>query len=838
MCRGFGRRTERGVAPGLRMRVPAWWLGSPALSLVMAAAPCVGQASAQAVTAAPQLPRVAIAPRCSPLNGFVENRGQWPDEVLYFARDRGIALTLLPDALVFRPVPDRETGEWPAPVVLQLPRGVTIEAEGALPTQHNFLLGAIRVSHARGFERVIYRDVVPGLDLAVRVGARGFEYDLLAAPGVDVAELVLAVNGAESLSIEDGVLVMRTPAGRVEQRIGAAWQTDGPTGEQTSVASHFRVQPSAGGELAFSFEAPGREPTRAFVLDPSLVFATYVGGNGQDFLEDMKVTPDGAAYLAARDYANAPTVPWAFQTSVAGEYDAWIGKLSPDGSSLEWGTFLGGSMTEEPFGIDVDADGTVVVAGNTFAPNFPTTAGSLQPVFAGGNDDLFITRLSSDGSALVWSTFYGGASSEIARTMRLFPNGDVLIVALPNAADPPATPGAFDTLFSPAKHLLARISADGADLVWQTYLSGGVFHVLPDGAGDIYFAGAADASFPATRGAFKTVVIPGDVDGVVGKMSGDGSQLYWGTFLGGDQSWDNVVGLARDASGALYLCGIAGSADFPVTQGAFDVASGHAYVAKLLANGTGLVWSTFLTGCCGGTTGLKAIAIDLAGNAIVVGGSNQPNFPTTPGAFQPTYIGSTDGHLTKFDALGESLVYSTYYGGAGGDEISRIGLDGSQDPVLGLLTGSSNLPTTPEAYDKTYGGAGDLAVAKFDLGLLPWKVLGGGLKGAADVPNLAGTGALVPGTPARLSIRGGTPGSSAFLVAGLSELDAPFKGGTMMPVPDILLPMSMAPQGALDLAFSWPAAPPGVVLTVQFWFKSLGEVASWSASNALQLTAQ
>jgi hypothetical protein len=816
------------------------------VATVLLAALVAGQLHAQSATAAEpsaasSQPLVRQSPQIRTLNGFVENKGQWPDEVLFFARYGRIDLTLLPDALVFRPQPDRETGDWPAPLVLRLPHGVTAEGEGVVPTQHNFLIGAIRASHARGFERVVYHNVSPGIDLAVHIGAQGFEYDVNAAPGADLSDLVLSVDGANSLSIENGVLIMQTDAGRVEQRIGAAWQTDA-SGVKAPVASRFSVLAPESGAARLGFDAPGRDPTRGFVLDPSLVFSTFVGGSGQDLLEDMHVTPDGSAYLTARDYANAPTVPSAYQTTAAGEYDAWVGKLSPDGSTLEWGTFLGGSNTDDPFGVDVDQDGTVVVMGDTFASNFgapsdfPTTVGSLQPIFAGGNDDLFITRLTPDGSGLVWSTFYDGASSEIASTMRLFGNGDVLIVSEPYTADPPSTAGAFDTVFVPGKDLLARISSDGAHLEWQTYLGALVSRVVPSSDGDFYFGGDAGALFPATPGTLKSSILPGDGDGIVGKMSGDGSHLYWGTFLGGDLSFDGVTGIACDASGAVYVCGTT-NLDFPVTQGAFDVTSGHNFVAKLLPNGTGLVWSTFLTGCCGGTTTLFDVDVDSAGNAFVSGGSNQPNFPTTAGAYQPFFNGGSDnGHLTKFDALGESLVYSTYFGGTSA-YIERVGLDAAQDPVLGLFAGSS-MPTTAGAYDKSYNGGGDIGVAKFDFALLPWKVLGGGLKGVKDVPDLAGTGALVPGSTARFVVRGAEGSSMAFLIAGLTQINAPFKNGTLVPAPDILLPMATSPAGAIDLSFTWPAAPRGVVLTVQFWFKGTGEVVSWSASNALQLTSQ
>ena len=162
----------------------------------------LSSSSASSQTVAPDgqcTPSVRSAPDIRPLNGFVENKGQWPDEVLFLARDRGIDLTVLPDALVLRPAPDRDTGEWPAPLVLRLPNGAPVTGEGALPTQHNFLLGSIRASHVQGFERVVYHDVMPGVNIVVRLGAKGFEYDLDVAAGADLSALVLELEGASGL---------------------------------------------------------------------------------------------------------------------------------------------------------------------------------------------------------------------------------------------------------------------------------------------------------------------------------------------------------------------------------------------------------------------------------------------------------------------------------------------------------------------------------------------------------------------------------------------------------------------------------------------------------------
>jgi hypothetical protein len=563
----------------------------------------------------------------------------------------------------------------------------------------------------------------------------------------------------------------------------------------------------------------------------------------------MAVRADGSVYIVSKASPGTPTTPGAMQALNAGISDAWIGKLSPDGSTLEWGTYVGGNTSDTPIGIAVDSDGTVVVVGETWSGDFPTTQGSVQPTIGGfpaaGKADLFVTRLAADGSRLVWSTFYGGADHDQARASALYPSGDVLVAARLWTAVPPATPGAYDTEWNSTDQALIRFSADGSKVVFQTYFSSGtISDIAFDAESNIHFGGSVGSQLPATPGAFMEQPAGGTgSDGFVAKLDAMGSQLQWATYLGGT-SFDSAAGIALDAASAVYVVTQTQSSDFPVTAGAFDLTkdgSNSGAVTKLLPGGTGVVWSTYIGACCGGGTSLVRLAVDSAGNAIAVGGSNQPNFPTTPDAFQPTYIGAfsaADAHLTKFDGFGETLVYSTYFGGSGGDFGEFVGLDAGQNAYLGLETSSGNLPVTAGAYDGAYAGSTDIAVTKFELPLLPWTVLGGGLAGAVDTPNLAGAGALTPGSPARFSVRGAAPAAQASVVAGPSTANLPFKGGTLVPTPTVVLPLVTSGQGAVDLPFVWISAPPGIGLYVQVWIKDLGAANGWSATNALKMTSQ
>lgn len=818
----------------------------------------------------PAPPTVRSASGIRTLNGFVANRGQWPADVLFFARAGGIEATLTRDALVFRPAPPKpESGRpWPAPVVLGLLGSGEAIGEGRLPTLHHFFLATGSASDVPGYERVVYRGVQPGIDVAIRIAvdpqskAERFAYDLLVAPGAVLEDFALEVEGAVVLGGSGtSILAMETEAGVLEQRIGRAWQIDPEDGREVRIEAEFGVVAAGNGEARarVEFAAPQRDASRAFVLDPTLVWATYVGGAQQEEFTGVDVDAAGATYLTCKTFNGTPTTPGAFQPVAGGNYDAWVGKVAVDGSVLEWASYLGGIEPETPVGVAVDGDGSIVIFGVTFSAAYPTTPGSLQRVYSGTpglKGELFVTRLAPSGSTVLWSTLYGGPQSEEPRALALFPSGDVLIAAEPRIASPPATPGAFDTVFDyldiPGDYhdqFLARISADGTTLVFQTYFQAGrVLDLAIDTAENIYFCGDIEGiqgPLPATPGAFKTTTSGATMEGYVAKMNGLGMQLLWATYLGGEEGYDTVWGIAIDAASAVYVAGQTTSDNFPVTASAFSQAlSGQTdgFVAKLLPHGTSLVWSTYFgSTCCGGVGYESDVAVDAAGYVYSFGVANEPSFPTTPDAFQPNYNGPFpvgDAHFTKFDAFCGSLVYSTWFGGSSSDDFGRLTLDASQDPHIAIMSSSANIPVTPGAYDNTYAGGSDILVAKFDLPLMPWIVMNGGKSGSIDIPNLAGSGVLTPGSPCRVSIRGAAPVAPGLMFAGVTAIHAPALGGTLVPAPDIVVPIGISGAGELDLLFPWPAIPNGVSLYIQAWISDAGALAGWSATNALRLTAQ
>ena len=273
--------------------------------------------------------------------------------------------------------------------------------------------------------------------------------------------------------------------------------------------------------------------------------------------------------------------------------------------------------------------------------------------------------------------------------------------------------------FSPAPPLpLAASSQDNPnDLLYATFLGGGGYDggsaIAVDAAGAAYVTGVTRSTdFPTTPGAFDTSH-DGNLDVFVTKLNAAGSGLAYATFLGGSD-WDVGSGIAVDAAGAAYVTGSTWSPDFPTTPGAFDTSYNGGYsdvfVTKLNADGSDLVYSTFL----GGSEG-RGIAVDAAGAAYVTGWTGSTTFPTTPGAFDPSYNGGTDDFVTKLNAAGSGLVYSTFLGGLSSDVGKGIAVDAAGAAYVTGETYSDDFPTTPGAFDPTPNDGCDAFVAKLNF---------------------------------------------------------------------------------------------------------------------------
>ncbi|HEV2175955.1 MAG TPA: SBBP repeat-containing protein [Terriglobia bacterium] len=370
--------------------------------------------------------------------------------------------------------------------------------------------------------------------------------------------------------------------------------------------------------------------------------------------------------------------------------------------ALSYSTFLGGSAFDEGFGIAVDSSGNAYVTGETLSTNFPTTAGAFQTSCDHGcstGSDAFITKLNPSGTALVYSTYLGGSSTDYGQSIALDGSGDAFVTGTTTSVDFPNTAGAFQNLYGGGDDaFVTELNPSGSALVYSTYLGGSGsdqgFGIAVDKTGNAYVTGmTASTNFPVTPGSAQET-FGGTSDAFVTKLNASGSALVYSTYLGGSNS-DSGNAIALDAFGFAYLTGSTQSTNFPITLGAFQikcaVGCADAFVTKLNPTGSKLAYSTYLGG--GGVDVGLAIAIDASRNVYVDGSTSSRHFPTTPGAFQTKYSGgNSNGFLSKLNSTGTALVYSTFFGDA---PCRGIAVD---PPGNAYLTGSGvGITTTPGA---------------------------------------------------------------------------------------------------------------------------------------------
>jgi hypothetical protein len=616
----------------------------------------------------------------------------------------------------------------------------SVTGADALPGKSNYFTGSDPSqwrTDVPTYGAVKYAGVYPGIDLVYHGNQRLLEYDFLVAPGADPRAIGIRFQGARKLTVNrDGELVIGLGGSEVIEHAPVVYQEIG--GQRQAVAGRYVLR--GRGRVGFSVaEYDHRQP---LVIDPTLVYSTYLGGggNGNDG-GFIAVDTSGNAYVTGvTNTCDFPTTPGAFQTTCGGNGDAFVIKLNAAGSAPVYSTYLGGANGDEGEGIAVDASGNAYVIGIA-GPNFPTTPGAFQTTFPSvALYTAFVTKLNVTGSALVYSTYLGGSSFGWGSGIAVDASGNAFVVGSTESGDFPTTPGALQATWGGGWDVfVSKLNAAGSALVYSTYLGGsgedGAGGIAVDASGSAYVTGHTySANFPITPGAFQTM-LSGTAAAFVTKLNASGSGLVYSTYLGGSGE-DFAGGIALDASGNTYITGGTGSSNFPTTPGAFQTAyagNGDAFVSKLNAAGSVLVYSTYLGGTTDSDSGI-AIALDASGNAYVTGQTSSNNFPTTPGAFQTTFAGLWfDCFVTKLNATGAALLYSTYLGGSGTGQGNGIAVDASGNAYVAGPTSSADFPITPGAFQTKYqaGGYFEPFVSKLSLGAF-------GSPGPVTTANLSG----------------------------------------------------------------------------------------------------
>jgi uncharacterized protein (TIGR03437 family) len=680
---------------------------------------------------------------------FELNQGQAQGEAQFLARASGYQFYLTAaEAILCLPSPDDQlpralpsgSATSPARQPVSQPQPANAlrlklvnahpapEGEGLdeLPGKSHYLIGGDPArwrTGIRSYARVRYRDVYPGVSLTYYGNQRQLEYDFVVAPGADPRRIHLAFEGAQQMRLDgNGDLLLQVAGGEVRQRKPVIYQEadrEFSAGARRMIAGHYVLR----GEREVGFEIAAYDPGQPLVIDPVLSYSTYLGGAGSETGYSIAVDQAGNAYVAGTTSSDDfPLTPGALKTTSGGG-DVFVAKLNAAGTALVYATYFGGASSDVGYSLTVDAAGQVYVTGSTASTNFPTTPGALRAEFSGG--EAFVAKLSAAGDALIYSTYLGGSKNDIGYGIAVDPAGSAYVTGLTTSTNFPVTAGAAQSAFGggSADAFIVKLNPAGSALLYATYLGGSSGDdgrgIAIDADGNAYVTGnTSSGNFPATSGALQTAY-GGGGDAFVAKLNAAGGSLLYATYLGGGNS-DRASSIAIDAAGQAHIAGDTVSNNFPATPGALQTAFGggsppsDAFVAKLNAGGTALLYATYLGGA--GTDRAFGIALGSAGQAYLTGSTFSAtlsnNFAVTANAFQPAFRGNMDAFIAELSSDGSALLYSTFLGLSGNETGSGIAADAAGNVYLIGSTSSANFLTTPQALQAAYSGSQEAFITR------------------------------------------------------------------------------------------------------------------------------
>ena len=520
------------------------------------------------------------------------------------------------------------------------------------------------------FGSVLYRDLYPGVHLKLhQLSSAQLEYDFLVDPGADPGSVQLEFMGATKLEIEkSGDLLIHTRTGLLRHQKPKLYQG----GKQ--IDGRF-VKRSA---TRIGFLAGNYDKSKQLVIDPVVLYSSYIGANMDDQINAMVVNPDG----------------------------------------------------------------TVIVAGATKSTNFPRNFGTTLSTDAGGSWDTILFKLNASGTNVVFSSVIGGNRDDIAQALTVDSAGNIYVAGTTNSTDLPVSTNAFqktnaggfsasDPIFR-ADAFLMKLNPSGTSLMFATYLGGSLGDsvtglLLDKDQSPILIGNTLSATFPVTANAFQRA-IGGNSDGFIAKMNAIGTELVYSTFFGGSGP-DSLTAITTDGEGSFYVTGATSSPNFRTTANAPQktLAGNSDIFATKFLNNWSLVYSTFYGGT--GTDVGTSIAVDSKGVVFVAGTTTNGSFPVTSATSLQDFYGggNTDGVFFSLDAAGAKVRFGSFLGGNRQEENLKVALFADGSLLLAQTTDSTNFQVTPDAFSRNSGGR-DILLIKVpaDLATLTYSTYFGG----------------------------------------------------------------------------------------------------------------
>ncbi len=609
-----------------------------------------------------------------------------------------------------------------------------VEAEEELVTKTNYFIGKDQsnwYTNIPNYARVKYYEVYQGIDLVYYGHEEQLEYDFVISPGARPEDIILELEGAEYLNIDDkGNLLITVGNGELELKTPIIYQEI--DGVRKTVSGHYSL---ANSNLV-CFNIDDYDSDFSLVIDPILSYSTFFGGSSRDDGRGIGADNAGNIYIMGVTYSLDLPLVNPIQNTKNGTSDLFVTKLDPSGSTILYSTYFGSNESDAANDFEVDVNGNAYLTGFTMNNDFP-----IYNAFIGSmrsNLMAFVTKFNSSGS-LVYSTFLGGSDGEYGFGITADAAGNAYTTGVTASLDFPivnAYQSVIDTTKSRADLYVTKFSPTGS-IVYSTFLGGNRKEwesaIAVDDSGNAFVVGRTwSEDFPVVN-AFQATYA-GESDLFVTKFNADGSGLVYSTYIGGsDQEFGYLsetfsnFDIAVDSEGNAYVTGGSSSVDFPLVN-AFQeekVNFGEPFVLKLSADGSKLIYSTRLGGSLGELS--LGIAVDSEGSAYVVGGTYSNDFPTENAIFNNYMGGPTniqgylplDIFITKFTPDGSNLLFSTYFGGSGYDLAKDIFIDNRDNAYVTGVTSSSEFLLVNPLQSNLNSDSWNAFIIKFEEGKLP-----------------------------------------------------------------------------------------------------------------------
>lgn len=683
------------------------------------------------------LPRLDIAEL-----HFIPNAGQFSDLVSFRAEANGASIWFTDQAVFYhivRSLPRQEPSSFLAShnfdpinsfdsleyILLRVsfvgasPGYSLIAAEPSGPT-NNFIFGNDQTrwyTDLPGYMRLEYQSVYPGIDLIYYGLHDKLEYDFRIAPGADPSLIRIKYDGVIGLSLNaSGDLIIETEFGNLIEQRPISYQLDGES--KIPIEGEYILLD----DNSFGFSlGPEYNPDLPLVIDPVLDYSTLFGGSGNDYARGIARDADSnlilTGYLSSPDFPLENPLDSTYSGVAPEDYDIFVTKLTGSGDSVIFSTYLGGSGGDNrALAVAVDGSGDIYIAGMTNSTDFPT----VTPYQASnlGVIDGFVSKLSSDGSTLMYSTYLGGSDSDYVTSLAVDGAGSAYVTGGTGSSDLNLSGTQLDaTLDGLADAFVIKLNASGDGMIYGTYLGGNDeeigYGIDLDDANRAYLVGRTRSTDFPTVNAYDTDYNSGTDYGDVflTRINDDGASLSYSTYFGGVK---DEVGLAVtvDANSRAYITGFTKSSNFP-TLGGLDYILNGSYdaFATSFDSAGALTYSGYLGGLNNdfGTS----IVVGIDSSLFVSGSTESFNFPIL-NAYDQTFNGASDIFATNIIPSGDSIIYSTFIGGSSYEFCYGIVLDDMNNLYLTGYTDSPNFPTINAMYDSSIGSF-DIFLIKLDL---------------------------------------------------------------------------------------------------------------------------